>query len=93
MNQRKPFSEPASAGHSFQDAGSQSILHDRRQVLALLPLLAVGCAASRLRSPATPAMDKSSALNGSDCHLEPTTFPYDPGKLRADVSKRDCRSA
>ncbi len=22
--------------------------------------------------------------------IEPTTFPYDPGKLRADVSKREC---
>ena len=26
-------------------------------------------------------------------NVESTTFPYDPGKLRADVSKRDCRSS
>lgn len=38
--------------------------------------------------------DKVWNAHPNECfRIEPTTFPYDPGKLRSDVSKRDCSTA
>ncbi len=68
MIQRKIYSELVAPNTSPQGCSNQS--HSRREILTLLPLLAVGCAATRLTPPATPVENTSAPASPASALMD-----------------------